>query len=172
MTPSARGHRHDPSGAEPRILSLQTAGQPSLRTLLESIVADTARSLRDRGLPPVAVMLDVGVGHGVATDPALLEPLLHTAVLRAVELSTSPAGGSDVPHIAEVVVTSIDVGDAIEIEIADAGPALPATTRSPSEELRHLADRAGAAISAVDCPQGGVAVTLRFPHRRARSLAA
>lgn len=172
MTPSPRGPRHDSSNAEPRILSLQTAGQPALRGLLEGIVADAMRSRRDRGLPPVAVVLDVDGSHGVATDPTLLEPLLRTAVLRAVELSTSPPDQREVPHIAEVVVTSVDVGDAIEIEIADAGPGLTASTNCPADELRHLADRAGAELTTVACPVGGAALTLRFPRRRARSLAA
>jgi hypothetical protein len=172
MTPSPRGPRDDSSAAEPRILSLQAAGQPAFRGLLEGIVADATRSLRDRGLAPVAVVLDVDESHGVATDAALLEPLLRTAVLRAVELSTSPPADREVPHIAEVVVTSVDVGDAIEIEIADAGPGLNASSRCPADELRHLADRAGAEVTTIACPVGGTALTLRFPRRRARSLAA
>jgi hypothetical protein len=172
MTPAPRGHRPDTSAVEPQILSLQAATQPTLRRLLEGIAADAARSLRDRGLPPVTVVLDVAEGHGVAADPVVLETLLRTAVLRAVDLSAVPPADREVPHIAEVVVTSIDLGDTVEIEIADAGPGLMATTRSVSEELRPHADRVGAEVTANDCPVGGTAVTIRFPRRRARSLAA
>lgn len=172
MTPSPRGHRHDISAAEPQILSLQAAAQPTLRRLLEGIAADAARSLRDRGLPPVTIVLDVAESHGITADPAVLDTLLRTAVLRAAELSAVPPADREVPHIAEVVVTSIDLGDAVEIEIADAGPGLLATTRAVSEELRAQADRVGAEVTAHDCPVGGTAVTIRFPRRRARSLAA
>ena len=172
MTPAPRGHRHDTSAAKPQILSLQAAAQPALRRLLEGIAADAARCLRDRGLPPVTIVLDVAESHDLAADPAVLETLLRTAMLRAVDQSAVPPAGREVPHIAEVVVTSIDLGDAVEIEIADAGPGLTATTRSISEELRPHADRVGVEVTAAACPVGGTAVTLRFPRRRARSLAA
>jgi hypothetical protein len=172
MTPAPRGQRPGSAADEPRILSLQSAGHPSPRRLLEAVAADAARSLRDRGLPPVAVVLDVAENHVVDADPTALQSLLRTAVLRAVESSATPAARSEVPHVAEVLVTSVDLGDAVEIEIADAGPGLPARSRAVADDLRLLADRAGLQITAADCPVGGTAVTIRIPRRRAHSRAA
>jgi hypothetical protein len=70
-----------------------------------------------------------------------------------------------------VVVTTIDTGDALEIEVADSA-ADAARQQAAVADLRPLVDRAGWGLSLAACPDGGTAVTLRIPRRRGRSLAA
>jgi len=90
-------------------------------------------------------------------------------------------------------VTSVDVGDAIEIEVADSGPSLsvgvrnwlnqtaPGSTESDSipadagfalAAVRAAAARIQGTLNAANCPEGGVAITLRLPRRQAQRLAA
>jgi len=68
------------------------------------------------------------------------------------------------------VVTGIDTADAFELEIADSGSA-PVDDRSLAA-CCDLARRCGAEITAMRCPEGGTAVTLRLARRRARRHAA
>lgn len=126
-------------------------------------------------------------------DAVLLRRVLEPLVRRAVESAMQPSEPGDAPVVREVVVTSIDVGDAIEIEVADSGPSLPSdvrawlgesvgsprpATRAPDgaglalAAVRAAAARVDGTLSAANCPDGGVAITLRLPRRQASRLAA
>jgi signal transduction histidine kinase len=159
----------------------------SLRDLLASIVSDCNRFARERGLPTVAVTLDAPAGQLVPAAAAPLHRLLDALVRRAVESAAGAGRVGDAPLVREVLVTSVDVDDAVEIEVADTGAGLPRDVRdwlagrideAPAgaglalAAVRAVADRIGGTLAAVDCPEGGAAVTLRLPRRQAGRLAA
>lgn len=124
------------------------------------------------------VTLDVPEGHAVHADPALVRRVLETLLVNAIEA----AGGGG-----EVVVTSVEYADAIEIEVADTGPGLTTHTRAWLFEpgfttkaegsgvalaaASSLVDQLGGTIDATDCPDGGAAFTIRLPHGRRRLAA-
>jgi len=159
----------------------------SLRDLLASIVADCCRSARERGLPSVSVTLDVPGGQPVPAAAAPLRRLLESLLRRAVESAAGAAREGDAPLLREVLVTSVDADDAVEIEVADSGARLPTNVGAwlagrcdetpvgaglALAAVRSAADRIGGTIHGTNCPEGGVAVTLRLPRRRAQRLAA
>lgn len=92
------------------------------------------------------------------------------------------------PQMREIVVTSIDYPDAIEIEVADSGPGLwgqtqsrlfePGFTTKPDGAGLSLAaasalvEQLGGTLHAANCPEGGTAFTLRLPQKRASRMAA
>lgn len=159
----------------------------SLRDMLAAIVADCSRSRRERGLADVVATLDVPRGHAIPAAASSLRRLLDALVRRGFESSAQADDASDAPPIRELIVTSVDVGGAIEIEVADSGPGLPGAVRSwlsgEGDEMpdgaglalaavRAAAARIGGTVRAVNCPEGGVAITLRLPHRQSQRLAA
>jgi hypothetical protein len=79
-----------------------------------------------------------------------------------------PDPQSDLRPLCEVVVTAVDTGAAVEIEVADSGNARAAV----ANELETSAARLGGSLLVTACPEGGTAVTLRLPRRRARGMAA
>lgn len=147
------------------------------RSVLESLVADAIREGRERGcgMPTFLVDVDNSLLHA---DPAMLRRVLRTLVNNAID-AAGPNG--------EVVVTSVQYADALEIEVADSGTGLtnhakawlfepgfttkPAGTGVALAAARALIDELGGAIEAVNCPEGGTAFTIRLPlpptHRMA-----
>jgi hypothetical protein len=71
------------------------------------------------------------------------------------------------PPLREVVITSIDTGTALEIEVADSGP-----PRTVSSIDHGAAERLGGGLVVVPCAEGGTAVTLSLPRRVAMARAA
>lgn len=148
--------------ADPVILPL-CAADGSLAAVVAAALAAAAR-------PGVRVASDIDPRLPADADPAalrgLLEPLLRAACDAALEADPD----SDGPTLCEVLVTAVDTGDGVEIEVADSGPA-----RRPKPlpvELRRLLAAVEGSLTAVACAEGGTAVTLRLPQRRARGLAA
>ncbi len=163
-----------PTEAEPHLLPLRAAG---LRQIVTAIVAEAALERQLRQLPPVRVEIDIPDEHAAAVDADTLRagllPLVRAAC-QATALFRVTAGTG--PRLCEVVVTSIDTGTAIEIEVADSGSDAPGDTAAATvvavAKARAVAERCGGAVDLTACPEGGLAVTLRFPHRRVRGLAA
>lgn len=149
----------------------------SPRGILEATLSKIQHEAVDGSLPRIE--LDVAEGHAVHADPTLMRRVLETLLLNAIE-AAGPTG--------DVVVTSVEYADAIEIEVADSGDGLspPArawlfepgfTTKSGGAGLglsaaSSLVDQLGGTIDAVNCPDGGSAFTVRLPHGRRRRLAA
>jgi len=184
-----------PSFQHRRSASLHSQHVPPSQGLLAKILADCARVRREQGRPPLAATLDVATHHEQAllADPTLVRRVLEPLIRRAMESATEPDATRESPVVREVVVTSIDVGSAIEIEVADSGPALPDPVRKWLNEtadvfhvsniapdgaglalaaIRAAAARIDGTLSAANCPEGGVAITLRLPRREAQRLAA
>jgi K+-sensing histidine kinase KdpD len=163
--------------------------------LIASILADCVRVRREQGRPSPVATLDVSLRHEQAclADPTLIRRVVEPLIRRAFESATQPHESHGPRTIREVVVTSVDVGDAIEIEIADSGPSLcdpvrrwlnasadgpHASSVSPEgaglalAAVRAAAARIDGTLHAANCPEGGVAITLRLPCRQAQRLAA
>lgn len=151
----------DPAAA-PRILPLRAAAVP-LSSLIEAVIASAAR-------PGVRLACDADPRLPSGGDPAALRALLEPIVLAAVTAALESNPASDGPTIREVLVTAVDTGDALEIEVADSGPARG--VEPAAADVRRLLASVDGTVSAVACAEGGTAVTLRLPHRRARGLAA
>jgi hypothetical protein len=139
------------------------------RGLLEAILEEVRRHCAERGIADCHVTLDVADRHVLQVDPATVRDILAGLLLRAFENASRPAASSDAPRLREIVVTSIEYADAIEIEVADSGPAAVATLDG---SLEPLVAAVGGMLSVSACPEGGRAVTLRLPHRRLRRQAA
>jgi sensor histidine kinase regulating citrate/malate metabolism len=165
-------------------------GDASPRDLVEPLFAEAARGCRAAGLVPPRAGLEVIGERGIDSDPRLVRGVLGPLVRRAFTAAAHAAEPSDAPPIREVLVTSVDLGDAIEIEVADSGPwlaeparawlAAPSSRRDAAPEHVGLAlaaavaaaERIGGTLTATNCPEGGVAVTLRLPRRQSRRMAA
>lgn len=163
---------------ESPVLSLRSDGaSPGLRQIVRGIVAEAVRERRQRSLPPVAVEIDVALDHRIPVGGDSLRsgllPLLR-ASCQAAALARG-VGGTN-PRLCEVVVTSVDTGSAIEIEVAhsgeESGHTLTAATVVALGKARALAEWCGGGVAVAACPEGGLAITLRIPHRRVRGLAA
>jgi C4-dicarboxylate-specific signal transduction histidine kinase len=184
-----------PSFQHRRSASLHSQHAPHPQGLLAKILADCARARREQGRPPLAATLDVATHHeqALVADPTLVRRVLEPLIRRAMESAAEADATCESPVVREVVVTSIDVGSAIEIEVADSGPALPDPVRRWLNEtadsfhassiapdgaglalaaIRAAAARIDGTLSAANCPEGGVAITLRLPRRQAQRLAA
>jgi len=146
------------------------------RGLLESIVAEVQTQRHDSATAatrPCTVIIDVADRHVLQVDPAAIRTILTVLLANALD-NADRTPPSEMPVAHEVVITSIEYGAAIEIEIADSGPhCTPAAAGSTLEPaIRQLLDQVGGQLTAAACPEGGRALTLRLPHRRLRRLAA
>ena len=131
---------------------------------------------------PITVTLDVPENLRLEADGDVVRRLLAPLLCRSVDAAGSPEGAGCPPR--EVLVTAVGYHDRIEIEFADSGPGLTARERNSLprgisaadprsstdpllDDVCRLANSMGGALSAIDCPEGGSAVTLCLPIRRA-----
>ena len=151
----------------------------------QSILADlTAELVASRGGldSQVCVTLDVPEDLWLEADSRLVRRLLAPLLRRGVDAARrQPPSGRSRP---EVLVTGIRYPDRIELEFADSGAGMTprerntlphrGSTTSPAQEstdsvlddVLRLAVSLGGTVSALDCPEGGSAVTLHLPIRR------
>jgi signal transduction histidine kinase len=162
----ARTLHHVSDLAAPHALSREWV---ATRIVLEGLVQDAVREGRERGaqLPTFLVDADDGLLH---VDPEMIRRVLRTLVNNAID-AAGPNG--------EVVVTSVQYADALEIEVADSGDGLtnhakawlfepgfttkPAGTGVALAAARAMIDELGGVIEATNCPEGGTAFTIRLP---------
>lgn len=140
---------------------------------LATLVADVVRAV-DPSLPRgsdgsalVQIDCDVDARIVVSGHATAVRRLLESLVRSAVKAAACDDPDSDVPALRDVVVTAIDTGTAIEIEVADSGP-----FRALAAVDSVAAERAGGSLDVLACAEGGTAVTLRLPHRQAAARAA
>lgn len=163
-----------PFGPDRHILPLPQPAPTSTRGLLETLLADLLDERRRRGEPAVCVTLDATEADDLPGDVRGFRDVLAGLLRAACDAAVRPEPASDAPVLCEVVVTSVDTGNALEIEIADSGAGVDHDARHADAlaAARGFADRCGGRLLVGGCPEGGAAVTLRLPHRRARSRAA
>jgi signal transduction histidine kinase len=137
-----------------------TSSGASLTDLLAPLVSALVSERRDRGLPPVGIALDLGVGHVAAAEAG---PLI--ALLRSLMEAACEAAASAPPRLREVVVTAVAGPAGLEIEVADSGPEPVAGPSGSRADCHELAERLGGTLACRGCPEGGTAVTLHLPRR-------
>ena len=151
---------------EPRILPMVRP-----RGLIESIIEEVLATRRDLPVGPrgCSITIDVADRHVLQVDPTAIRAILTQLVSAALDNAARTQAG-EVPVEREVVITSVEYTDTIEIEVADSGPAALLTDVEPA--VQSLLEQVGGRLTAAACPEGGRALTLRLPHRRLRRRAA
>ena len=148
--------------------------------VLRELVEECCRPLAARlAAQSIRTVIDVPAEHRVVGDRELLVRAVRNLILGAID--AMPDGGT-------LEATSAAAGDAMELEIADTGESLS------DEDLHHAFDPTGAlhrgasgwvlaavrqiaetlagSITVANCPEGGVAFTLRIPRPLALEAAA
>ncbi len=139
---------------------------------LGRVVDEVCASLTPQlGAQSIDVVIDVPKGQWTYADESMVRRCVLNLMLNAVD--AMPEGGT-------LVVTSSAVADNVELEIADTGPGLSEEVCRRAFEpffstkrggtglglaiVHRIAEVHGGSVSVVNCPEGGAAVTLRFPH--------
>jgi hypothetical protein len=158
------GSGDDREADDRRVLPLRPAAGRSLVTLLDAVVAEVAAEREAAGLPSVSIVLDAA---GSRIESASLDVV--RASLSSLVAAAADAAATAMPRLREVVITALDTTGGLEIEVADSGPGvLPAAVAAVCPAV----ERIGGTVAWRGCPEGGLAVTLRLPHRRLESRAA
>ncbi len=147
-----------------------------LRELVGEVAQSLASTCKDRS---IAVILDVPANLVATANRGLIRRAVEHLMRGAI--AAMPKGGS-------LWVTSAVGPNAIDLEVADSGPTLSDEARrhafdSPGDTERgasgwelamvyHIAKIHGGSVTAANCPEGGVAFTLRIPRRAALEAAA
>jgi signal transduction histidine kinase len=141
----------------------------SLRSLVEEVIARTLASRL--ASQAIAVVLNVPADQAIVANRPMLRWAIEDLILNAI--AAMPGGG-------ELVVTSAAGRGAVELEIADSGPPLSddalrhafdlSPVASQGREtgtlstVRQIVELHGGEVTAVNCPDGGVACTLLIPQ--------
>lgn len=147
---------------------------------LAAMVVEIAASLDPQfQAQAVAVEIDVPETLELQADAGMVRRALLNLMLNA--LDAMPDGG-------ELVVTSYEGPTEVEIEVADSGVGLNSDTQARLFEpffttkntgtglglaiVERVASSHGGTVSACNCPEGGAALTISIPQRRALRVAA
>ena len=117
---------------------------------------DLAQSLADAAVAGVGesglrLELDIPQALCFPADPTSLVQLVYSLVGSAA---------SNLEEDGEITVTAWEAGEALEIEVADNGPAIQSRPRFIPLAVARL----GAELVWQNCPQGGAAVTVVVPR--------
>ena len=148
----------------------------SLRELVDEVAQSLAPQCKEQA---VEMTLDIPSALTVFADRELLRRAIEHLLRNA--LAAMPQGGS-------LLATSAAGFNAVELEIADTGPTLSDEARrcifAPSGTaergasawqlamVRRIAEIHDGSVTAANCPEGGVALTLRIPRPAALEAAA
>jgi signal transduction histidine kinase len=147
---------------------------------LRELVEEVCRPLEPRlTTQAIQTVFDIPANQTITADRELLRRAVRNLVLNAID--AMPEGGT-------LVATSAGGPYAVELEIADTGPALSDEQREQAFELLPTSQRGGAgwglavvdhvaalhggSVMAANCPEGGAAFTLRIPCHAALEAAA
>lgn len=147
---------------------------------LRQLVEDCCRQLASRlETQAIHTVIDVPAGQMIVGDRELLGRAARNLVLAAIDA---------MPHGGTLVATSAAGRDAVELEIADTGESLSEGELhhvfNPSGEVqrgtsgwvlaavRRIAEAHNGSVAVANCPEGGVAFTLRIPNPAALEAAA
>ena len=147
---------------------------------LRELVENVCQPLEPRLLASaIELVIDIPAGQTVTTDQELLRRAVRNLMLNAMEA---------MPHGGLLVATSALSQNMVELEIADTGTSLSDEERRQAFELlptaqrgeggwglavvRRIVESLGGDITVANCPEGGVAFTLRIPRPIAKEAAA
>jgi len=148
----------------------------SLRQLVEGVYTSLAPQLSAQAIETTS---DVAEGLLITADQEMLRRAVLNLVLNAVD--AMPDGGN-------LVVTAATTPAGVELEIADSGEGLSDAAKQrvfePFYTTKHggtglglaivyrIAEVHGGDVTAINCPEGGAAFTLRIPQPQAAELEA
>jgi C4-dicarboxylate-specific signal transduction histidine kinase len=154
----------------------QAAASPTgaflLRPMIQEIVNLTATTIPEHvAADAPLILIDVDRSHTVDADTASVRRVLGTLIRDAVAAAAGPLAASDAPALREVVITSIQTADAIEIEIADSSATSVDTIGMATAAAESMISRLGGTLRVYRCPEGGKAVTMSLPRRQVATAA-
>ena len=120
----------------------------SLAVLVETVIGQILIQCK----APICLELDIDTAIEVPADPERIVSLLETLVAQSLE---QMEGGGD------LTVTAYQSPVEVELELADTG----CDVEKRPKRLPIVAATIGASLSWQNCPQGGGAVTIRFPRQ-------
>jgi signal transduction histidine kinase len=162
------------------LLSFTAHRQPRRQSFLVcDLVNEVCESLGPQ-LEAQRIDLDIDVPPNtlLSADREMIRRALLNLVLNAID--AMPGGGA-------LVITSYENAGGFELEVADSGPGLteevqrrafePFYSTKPSGTglglaiVFHVAEAHGGTVTAMNCPEGGAAFTIKIPRRTVRAAA-
>jgi signal transduction histidine kinase len=162
------------------LLSFTAHRQPQWQTfLVGDLVNEVCESLEPQlEAQRIDVEIDVPPNTLLAADREMMRRAILNLVLNAIDAMRD--GG-------ELVITSYDGQRGFELEIADSGPGLTDEVKRRAFEpfystkqngtglglaiVYHVAEAHGGTVTAMNCPEGGAAFTIKIPRRSMRAAA-
>jgi signal transduction histidine kinase len=162
------------------LLSFTAHREPQRQSFLVcDLVNEVCESL-DPQLEAQRIDLDIDVPPNtlLSADREMIRRALLNLVLNAID--AMPGGGA-------LVITSYENASGFELEVADSGPGLTEEAKRRAFEpfystkqngtglglaiVYHVAEAHGGTVTAMNCPEGGAAFTIKIPRRRVRAAA-
>jgi signal transduction histidine kinase len=162
------------------LLSFTAHRQPQWHTfLVGDLVNEVCESLEPQlEAQGIDVDIDVPPNTPLAADHEMMRRAVLNLVLNAID--AMPGGGA-------LVITSYDSPRGFELEVADSGPGLTDEQKRRAFEpfystkqngtglglaiVYHVAEAHGGTVTAMNCPEGGAAFTIKIPRRSMRAAA-
>jgi two-component system, sensor histidine kinase FlrB len=162
------------------LLSFTAHRQPHWQTfLVGDLVHEVCGSLEPQlEAQMIDVDIDVPPNTLLSADREMIRRAVLNLVLNAID--AMPDGGT-------LVITSYDSARGFELEVADSGPGLNDEVKRRAFEpfystkqngtglglaiVYHVAEAHGGTVTAMNCPEGGAAFTIKIPRRTMRAAA-
>jgi signal transduction histidine kinase len=162
------------------LLSFTAHRQPQWQTfLIGDLVNEVCESLEPQlEAQLIDVDIDVPPNTLLTADRELMRRAMLNLVLNAIDVM--PDGGS-------LVITWYENARGFELEVADSGPGLTDEMKRRAFEpfystkqngtglglaiVYHVAESHGGTVTAMNCPEGGAAFTIKIPRRSMRAAA-
>jgi signal transduction histidine kinase len=162
------------------LLSFTAHRQPQWQTfLVGDLVNEVCESLEPQlDAQMIDIDIDVPPNTLLSGDREMIRRALLNLVLNAIDVMRD--GGS-------LVITSYDGPRGFELEVADSGPGLSDEVKRRAFEpfystkqngtglglaiVYHVAEAHGGSVTAMNCPEGGAAFTIKIPRRSMRAAA-
>src|SRR5690242_11989191 len=162
------------------LLSFTAHRQPQWQTFLVcDLVNEVCESLEPQlEAQMIDVDIDVPPNTLLSADREMIRRAVLNLVLNAIDVMKD--GGT-------LVITSYENARGFELEVADSGPGLSDEVKRKAFEpfystkqngtglglaiVYHVAEAHGGTVSAMNCPEGGAAFTIKIPRRSMRAAA-
>lgn len=162
------------------LLSFTAHRQPQWQTfLVGDLVNEVCESLEPQlEAQRIDIDIDVPPNTLLSADREMIRRAILNLVLNAIDAMRD--GGT-------LVITSYDSARGFELEVADSGPGLTDEVKRRAFEpfystkqngtglglaiVYHVAEAHGGNVTAMNCPEGGAAFTIKIPRRSMRAAA-
>jgi signal transduction histidine kinase len=162
------------------LLSFTAHRQPQWQTfLVGDLVNEVCQSLEPQlEAQMIDVDIDVPPNTLLSADREMIRRAVLNLVLNAIDVMKD--GGT-------LVITSYENARGFELEVADSGPGLTDEVKRRAFEpfystkqngtglglaiVYHVAEAHGGTVTAMNCPEGGAAFTIKIPRRSMRAAA-